>query len=334
MPMSNSYRCPLQYEERQKIELRVRAKVPIRRIARLLDRNHSMIVRELKRNRRPDGRYCADYAQKLAQKKSRITNKKKIETNAPLEEYIIAQLKEDWSPEEIAGRLKTNPPVHLQGTSVSYETIYQWIYTGEGRWKHLYQYLRKAHPKRYRRKGRKPQKTLIPGRISIHQRPAIITDRKRVGDWESDTVQFSKQREGLSVQYERASMLSRIHKVQNKAAQETETAIRLSIESLPEYLWKSITWDNGGEGAGHVNLKRDYDLQTYFCDAYASWQKGGVENLNGLIRQYLPRSTNISMITDEQVETIQERLNNRPRKKLNFKTPNEIITELSGALNS
>ena len=120
-------------------------------------------------------------------------------------------------------------------------------------------------------------------------------------------------------------MLARCHKVADKTADETEQAMRKSIDSLPLPLWKSVTFDNGGEAATHVNLRNDYDLQTYFCDAYASWQKGGVENLNGLIRQYIPKRTDISQLTDEQIYGIQERLNNRPRKSLHYLTPNQAL---------
>ena len=142
----------------------------------------------------------------------------------------------------------------------------------------------------------------------------------------------------MSVQYERKSMLNRLHKVANKSAEETELAINDSVESLPAEFWKSITWDNGKEGVCHTKIRDGYDIETYFCDTYASWQKGGVENLNGLLRQYLPKGTDMSTITDEQIYAIQEKLNNRPRKGLKYLTPNEIIStavnSLTGALNS
>lgn len=135
------------------------------------------------------------------------------------------------------------------------------------------------------------------------------------------------------MQYERKSMLVRLHLVMNRSAEETREAIMRSIESLPVELWKSLTFDNGGEGVCHVNLRRDFNLDTYFCDPFASWQKGGVENVNGLIRQYLPRTTNVSVLTDGDIHEVQERLNNRPRKSLDYLTPNEVIREQSGALN-
>lgn len=317
--------------ERERIEYYRRLHVGVRAIARRLHRDHSVIQRELNRNQGRNGRYRAREAQHRADERATYTNRKKLDTNERLAHTVAEQLRLGWSPEQIAGRLRGHPDLRMH---VSHETIYQWIYQGEGRWKGLYHHLRKAHPKRYRKKGRTPQKTHIPERISIQARPRIINERHRFGDWETDTMQFSKQHAGLSVQYERRSMLARVHKVANKSAEETEDAVRQSIESLPASLWKSITWDNGGEGTCHVRLRRDYDLDTYFCDPDASWQKGGVENLNGLIRQYFPRATDLATITDETVHAIQEMLNNRPRKKLQWKTPNEIINEQSGALNS
>ena len=132
-------------------------------------------------------------------------------------------------------------------------------------------------------------------------------------------------------------MLARIHKVKNGTAEETQTAISKSIESLPQDLFLSLTWDNGKEGVCHTKIRDDYNVETYFCDPYSSWQKGGVENLNGLIREYLPRDTDMATITDEDIYRIQELLNNRPRKKLGYLTPNKalaaITNQLTGALN-
>jgi len=132
------------------------------------------------------------------------------------------------------------------------------------------------------------------------------------------------------VQYERKSQLARLHKITDKSAPETTEAIRDSIGPLPQYLWQSITFDNGLEGASHCQLKNDYQLKTYFGDAYAAWQKGGVENLNGLIRQSIPKGSDISKLTDDQIYAIQEKLNNRPRKSLNYLTPNQVIDQETG----
>ena len=323
--------------EREQIEYYLKLRLSKRSVAKRLKRDSSVIIREINRNRGRDGVYRAKEAQKKAGVKARKTNKRKLDKDEFLLKYVVDQLEEGLSPEQIAGRLKECPPRDLKGQTISHESIYQYIYeTIYG--KHLYQYLRKARKKRGQKKGRKTQENRIKGRVSIHERPKEIDQKSRYGDWESDLMEFSKQKRALSVQYERKGMLVRLGKVANKTALEKEEALMKSADSLPGYLWKSITFDNGSENACHTKLKDNLGLETYFCDAYSAWQKGGVENINGLIRQYLPRRTDLSKITDEDVQAIQERLNNRPRKSLNYRTPNEIISLefniQSGALNS
>lgn len=301
----------------------------IRAIAKSLGRDHKAILYEIKSHSGfPAREYCAGVAQRIAEEKEAGRHKPKLEQwkHQALAKYVVKQLGEDWSPEQIAGVVKYQPPKELIAETICLETIYQFIYEGEGRWLGLYQHLRRGRKKRQKRWARRQQKVLIPERISIHLRPEEINEKINVGHWESDTVEGKRTTKGnLSVQYERKMMLARLHKVNNKTADETETAIRRSIDSLPEDFFKTITFDNGGEAATHFNLQKDFDLQTFFCDTYSSWQKGGVENLNGLIRQYLPKRTDISKFTDLQIYEIQEKLNNRPRKTLNYFTPNQAL---------
>ena len=318
------------FYERQVIEVRIKGKWSFRMIGRYLKRDHTIIKREVDRNKRLDGIYDAVYAQRLADGRARKTNTKILNKNVYLQRYVIRSIREhNFSPEQVAGRLKRCPPKELTGVSISHECIYQWIYS-DAKW--LYKYLRKKKaPKRKKRYSRKTRVNTIPERVSIHDRPEVIDKRDRIGDWESDSMKFSKQKTALSVQYERKSMLVRLHKVANLGKDETYQALTESIDSLPQYLFNSITFDNGGEGARHIDIKREYGVDTFFCDPYKSWQKGGVENINGLIRQYLPRRTDLGTITDEQIYLIQEKLNNRPRKSHDFLTPNEIIQyEISG----
>jgi IS30 family transposase len=309
-----------------------------REIGRQIKRNHTVISRELKRNTKPGKKYSAVTAQKLADLKAKKTNKRKLDKDRELHDYVVKKIREGFSPDEVSGELKNYPPNRLLGKTISYEAIYDYIYNGEGKWESLYHHLRKKHRQRRKQHSRKSHKVPIPERVSIHLRPSIINERKRAGDWETDTMKFKKQKPGLSVQYERKLMLARIHKVNNGTMEETQAALSKSIESLPVELFKSLTWDNGKEGVCHTRIRDGYNVETYFCDPYASWQKGGVENLNGLIREYLPRETDMATITDEDIYRIQEILNNRPRKKLGYLTPNKalaaIINQLTGALNS
>lgn len=308
-----------------------------RDIGRFLKRDHTIVSRELKRNTKPGKKYSAVTAQKLADLKAKKTNKRKLDRDRELHDYAVKKIKEGFSPDEVSGELKNYPPTKLLGKTISYEAIYDYIYNGEGKWEGLYHHLRKKHRQRRKQCSRKSRKIPIPERISIHLRPEVINERKREGDWETDSMKFKKQKASLSVQYERKLMLARTRKVKDGTAEETEKAISKSIESLPQELFKSLTWDNGKEGVCHTKIRDGYNIETYFCDPYSSWQKGGVENLNGLIREYLPRKTDMATITDEDIYRIQEKLNNRPRKKLGYLTPNKalaaITNQLTGALN-
>lgn len=326
------------YCEREKIELYLKMGKSHRWIGKRLCRSHTDISREVKRNSGIYSPYRAADAQKIHEARQRKKNKKKLEKfeYKKVKEFVVENLKNDLSPEQIAGRLKERRPLFLGGLTVSHESIYQYIYNGEGRFEYLYPHLRTKRHKRQRRFDRKKRnKIKIKDIISIHLRPEEINSKSRIGDWETDSMIFSKQKNTLSVQYERKAMLCRLRKLKSKEAEETENAIAGSIKSLPNELWKSITRDNGLENAKHLNTLNIFNVQSYFCDTYSSWQKGGVENLNKLIRQYLPRKTDMSKISDEEIRAIQERLNNRPRKSLNYLTPNEVIAEYieSGAVN-
>lgn len=306
-----------------------------REIGRRLKRDPGVISREIKRNSRTDDKYVASDAQKRATFKSRKTNRRKLETNEALHDWVEKCLKEGWSPELISGKLKEQPPKTIKGATISHEQIYEYIYEGEGKWEGWYHYLVRKQPKRRKQRGRKPHKTTIKERVPISARPEVINTRERFGDWESDLAVFRKQKEVLSVQYERKGMLTKLHKVANKTAKENEQALMKTLEDLPPEYAKSVTFDNGTENVCHTNIRDTFNLETFFCKAYAAWQKGGVENTIGIIRRHLPKSTDLAKLTDDDIYKIQEKINNRPRKKLNFRTPNEVLQEqLSVALNS
>jgi IS30 family transposase len=316
----------LTYYERQIIESKRRSKQSARTIAKFLGRDHSVVAREIKRNTGDHLPYTAVAAQRIAEGRDRKRSQKKLEKDSILKAYVVEQLKQDISPEQIAGILKHQPPVELIGKELCHETIYQYIYNGYGQYEYLYPHLRRKKVARRQKRGsRKPQKVLIPERISIHERPGIAAEKTEYGHWESDTVLCKKQTAVLSVQYEKKSQLVRIHKVANKSAPETKIALEQTIDSLPDTLFKTMTFDNGLEGVCHVAIRDEHEIETFFCDAYASWQKGGVENMNGLIRQYIPKDANLEIISDDDIYAIQEKLNNRPRKGLNYLTPNQVI---------
>ncbi|TAK96363.1 IS30 family transposase [Patescibacteria group bacterium] len=325
------------FYEREKMEVWLRLRRKKKWIARKLNRDYSIIKREIKRNSGEHLPYVAVSAQHFADRRKKKTNKRKLEKwqNEKLTDYVKGLLEDGWSPEEIAGRLKEYPPKELKqckDKTVSYESIYHWIYEGEGRFGGLYKKLRRKQKIRKRRFARKKQvKTMIKERVSIDKRPEIVEKRERIGDWETDSVIFSGH-SILSVQFERKTKLCRIHKCENKTAIRSEEALRDSIESLPANLWLTITRDNGSENVLHHQT----EVPSYFCDTYCSWQKGGVENLNGLIREYFPKKSNLDKVEESYVYAIQEKLNNRARKALNYLTPNEVLALefKKGALNS
>ncbi|MCK5476278.1 MAG: IS30 family transposase, partial [Candidatus Pacebacteria bacterium] len=317
------------FYERERIETYLRMKKKKTWIAKKLNRDYSVIKREVKRNSGKALPYSASNAQHYAERRKKNTNKRKLEKydNQKLKEYVEEKLEEGWSPEQIGGTLKEQPPNKVKecrDKTISYESIYDYIYNEESG---LYKNLRRKQSKRQRRFSRKQRHHTLKNRVSIHKRDKTVDERKRFGDWETDSVIFSGK-SILSTQFERKSKLCRIHKCADKSAFASEEALRDSIDSLPG-LWLTITRDNGTENVLHHETK----VPSYFCDPYSSWQKGGVENLNGLVREYFPKKSNLDTISDQEIYLIQEKLNDRPRKCLNYLTPNDVIaTEIKKGL--
>jgi IS30 family transposase len=311
----------LTYDDRKIIEKLLKRHTGIRAIARILERSHSVIVYELEHNKGDHLEYSAERAQRYyEQRQLRKGNKGRIERKEALRQYIIERLTEDqMSPEQIAGRLKR---FHKDTIGyVCHETIYEFIYSDEGIKEHYYLHLRRHRPKRGKWHSRKKHAT-IRNRISIHERP-------EAGHWESDSMIFSQQKGVLSVQVERVTKLSRLTRCLNKTAAETNGALIKTVDSVPLVYIRSVTFDNGTENAMHMELREEFGIDTYFCDPYCSWQKGLVENTNMLIRQYLPLNTPIDRLSDEEIQKIEDKLNNRPRKSLNYLTPNEYFQFLT-----
>ncbi len=290
-------------------------------IAKILGVHKSTISRELKRNTDSNvGIYLPDKAQVLAQQRRGCPGSK-IERFKVLQTTIVDHLAMGWSPEVIAGRLKTENFEH----TISHESIYKWIY-GEGKKHNLIQYLVRRKRKRGQRPCRKAKASLIPDRLSIHERPKEFL--KEFGHWEGDTVIFAGNKGALVTLYERISKVVLAKKVPQKKADIVEEAIQNILEDLPEKSRKSMTFDNGGEFAQHMLLRKSLQDKTYFCDPYSSWQKGGVENANGIIRRDIPKGSKEKDYTDMDIELIINDINNTPRKSLGFLTPIEKFNSL------
>jgi transposase, IS30 family len=287
-------------------------------IGKRLGRDKSTILRELKRNK-SNGLYLPDTAQTLT--KERRWRGCKIARNKELRDYICSKIAmESWSPLRISGKMKRDKTTAYACP----ETIYRFIYSPAGKPYQLYPHLFKAKDKRTAKQGRKPRKILIPNRISMHDRPEDATNRSEIGHWEGDLVQYQGQRENLLTMQDRHSRLILIAKNPSKKKENTQKMIRSRLKLFPEHARKTITFDNGGEFADHEKLNK-INCKTFFCDPYASWQKGGLEHANGRIRRFLPKNTDLSTVSHKDIDNIQRKINNMPMKCLNFQTPTEVF---------
>jgi IS30 family transposase len=297
-----------------------------KRIAKVLERSVSTIGREIKRNSFK-GKF---YEPLHAQARTETRKKRAWEAKQPLKDpkiyaYVLKKLRESWSPEQIAGRLRHNHPKD-KSWWICHEIIYQFIYHPNNKDKVLWEYLRRKQKRRRKKKGRKAHRVRIPDRVSIHKRPITIERRKQIGHWEGDSIVGKGHTNGLHTEYERVSSLTRFERISRIGAKETISAQKKIFGPLPKFLRKSTTLDNGLEMTKHTKLKK-IGMKTYFADPYSSWQRGGNENANLWIRYYFPKGTDFSKIDEEELKDVEWELNNRPRKRLKFKTPIEVFTE-------
>lgn len=301
-----------------------------KKISKRLGRSCSTIGREIKRNSWKGIVYEPLHAQGLADKrKERAWNAKHPLKNKQVFSYVMYKLKiRGWSPEQIAGRLKKNHP-HDSNWHICHETIYEYIYHPNNQKKQLWEYLRRGQKKRKKKTGRKVHRSRIPDRVSIHQRPKEVDQRKVVGHWEGDSIVGKHHQTGLHTEYERVSSFIRIEKLNHITAQETKLAMQRIFNPLPRKMKKSTTLDNGSEMSQH----RQSGIQAFFADPYSSWQRGGNENANLWIRYFFPKGTDFSTISHEDVKAVEWELNNRPRKRLNFATPQEVFNNYLGVAN-
>ena len=299
----------------------------ISNIANMLNRNKSTISRELTRNRSKSSKiYLSSQAHKKAKKRKKYAAMKDELKCHKIRNFVKIKLKEGWSPEIIAGTLAFDP----QKLKISHESIYQYLYKERP---DLVQYLARSHRKRFKRVPKLNKKNnCIPNRISIDQRLNEINDRSQFGHWESDAVVSKQSKVTLAVLIERVSRLVKIKKIKQNKADMFSKSIICRMKGLPSSARRSITYDNGSENAQHELINDQLKTNSYFCNPYHSWEKGSVENVNGLIRRFLPKKTDFAKITHKRIKEIEFLLNNRPRKCLGFKTPAQVFLEQSVAL--
>lgn len=311
----------LTQEERYHISALKKAGYSQKFIADEIGVHPATICRELKRNSSSQRKsYSARSAQKIASYRrmyaSRKSNKK---MDKKLKDIITKYIMQDWSPEQIQRRLKE---VHV--ANISYVRIYQFIEEDKQQGGELHTHLRFYHTGHRRAKYGSKSKGKIKHRVSISQREKIVDDKSRVGDWEIDTIVGANQKGAITTVVERATSLVRISIPTTKKANEIENETIRILKPLKDKIY-TITSDNGLEFSNHKNISEALEYNHYFCHPYSSWERGLSEYTNGLIRQYIPKGTRFDDITPEYIKMIEDRLNNRPRKALNWKTPNEAF---------
>jgi len=303
--------------------------------ARRLGRDPTTIGRELIRNHfRTETGYCyvAIHAQAQTKKRrSKAAHSKPELKNPKVFTYVTSKLREGWSPDQIAGRLKLNHPED-KSWWITGETIYRWIYSSkqmkpkvEGFY--WYEYLRRKQKKRRKLKGRKVQRIRIPDRVSIHNRPEVINQRIEFGHWEGDTIEGRAHRDGLHTEIERQARFIMADKVAKITSSETIEVQKKLFNQFPRQARKSDTLDNGRENHNHSELRK-LGMNTYHADPYSSWQRGSNENGNLWIRYYFPKGTDFGKVSDEELQAVIAEINNRPRKILGYYTAQEMFTKL------
>jgi transposase, IS30 family len=292
-------------------------------IALIIGKDKSVISRELRRNcDKRDGSYRSELAQKKCAERHSTKTKKHYFTYE-IERFIIVWIRKFYSPEQIVGKAKK-----LKMPFVSAERIYQYIWNDKRRGGDLHEGLRTCG-KRYRKRGAaKDRRGIIKGRVDIDNRPPEVEERLRFGDLEIDTIIGADHKGAIVTVNDRASGVLLMEKLNGKDA--LELAHTVIILLMP---WKgkirTITSDNGKEFAEHDMISKALGLDFYFAHPYHSWERGSNENLNGLVRQYIPKKTNFNNITKEYVKYVENELNHRPRKRFNFDTPNDIFNQFN-----
>jgi transposase, IS30 family len=326
--------------EREEIAIKLAEGESLRAIGRALGRPASTIAREVARNRLLGGGYRASKAQLKAQARARRPKPARLATNDRLRAYVQDQLesKSRPSPEQIAGRLRVDFPDD-ESMRVSHETIYQSLYVqGRGALRReLTVALRTGRALRRPRRRPDQRQSRAAGRgdwlsppVMISERPAEVTDRAVPGHWEGDLILGGTgTASAVATLVERTTRYCLLgHLERGYRAEAVRDAITAVITTLPQHLRRSLTWDQGTEMAQHAQLRIDTGIEIYFCDPHSPWQRGTNENTNGLLRQYLPKGSDLKVHTADDLAEIAAALNNRPRKTLGYRTPAEALNEL------
>lgn len=301
----------------------------LREIGRRIGRHHTSVAREIKRNRptyADDAVYWYYVSHPTAMERSHIPRSRKRKANKRLVAYVMEKLCFDWSPEVIAGRLRVDYPDD-ETMRICHETIYRWIYQDSKDKGNLHHHLRRRHKYRRRQKRYGSSRRFMKDRVSITLRPALVNDRLRIGDWEGDTLEGGRGKGGLATHVDRRSRYLILAKLGNKKADTMAQETIKKFKKMPRSFRHTLTVDNGREFSQFKDIEKKTGLKIYFADPYSAWQRGTNENTNGLLRYYFPKGIDFGEISEKDIALIARKLNNRPRKCLNYQTPHEVYCQ-------
>jgi IS30 family transposase len=334
-PSAPAHQRPrLTFEQREEIAWLKAEKKSDAEIAEVVGCNRSTVWREVKNgsttfpDRKP--RYKASVAQAAADQRARRWAPGKLATHPGLHAQVQSGLEEEHSPEQISERLKMDFPDEPE-MRVSHETIYKALYVqGRGELRRdLHKRLRTGRALRKPRRAVGERRGKIPDMVNIADRPAEVEDRAVPGHWEGDLIVGAKSASAIGTLVERVSSFTMLlHLPDNHGADAVAEAMTVAMSRLPDVLRKTLTWDQGSEMTSHIQIAEATGLEIYFCDPHSPWQRGINENTNGLLRQYFPKGTDLSVYQADYLEHVARKLNNRPRKRLGFHTPAEALDEL------
>jgi IS30 family transposase len=287
------------------------------KIASMLGFSASTLSRELKRNRGKRG-YRHQQANTLAIERRYIASKRSSRMTAATIELIRVNLRKKWSPEQIAGRLK------MDGIFISHETIYKHVWADKKNGGDLYKHLRHGGRKYAKKRSGTAGRGCIPNRIDIKERPSVVETKSRIGDWEGDLIIGTEHKGALLTYVDRKAKFTKMTKLANKTMAAVYTGTTRIMAPLAKNV-HTITYDNGKAFSGHLSISKVLQAQCFFATPYHSWERGLNEHTNGLIRQYFPKKSDLTCLSDEQVQAVEDALNDRPRKVLNYRTPREVF---------
>lgn len=314
----------LAYEQRCQIYALLKRGNSKLQIAEVVGVHVSTIKRELRRNKGKRGYRYKQAQVKANARRGKIAHRRRKMTTEVLL-YVEKMLCDrQWSPEQIAGRMKKDLSI-----SVSHESIYRLIWKDKKDGGSLYKHLRRKGKKYGKRGSKLAGRGLIPGRIGIEHRPEVVDAKIRVGDFEGNTIVGVGHKGAIVSLVDRVTKLTRLELIQSATADETHAAIIRVLAPIKKHVL-TITTDNGKEFARHADTAKKLDVNCYFANPYHSWERGLNENTNGLVRQYFPKKTDFTKITHSKISEIEYLLNSRPRKSLNFQTPQEIFLQMTG----